>query len=366
MVDITVAAYHNLGPLKSATVPIEPTGAGAIYPYEDRTTQQLVDKSLFFWARATARAFFVRSITTFLSATGMLAFLAFLTTINGTDRSKMYITALSVIINSVAVMHYKWIGKIRGYNGPPWLHDKYKGQDLKENAWLPFNKWNEKTAIGVEIMVEGLRHSDWLVCALRTQPHGHARLLMTLARCAQITMIFLTFKIYALINRPFTDYNHIFASVEAAAATAAVMILLGAYARIGTDEFWEWKNVGLFVSGLVAYIASGTCLVLLLLDMGRATECVTDGYFFRSFFYVWIGYPCVAAIGIIWRLTTKCMYPAYSGGYAEWLSLFKDLAFGLLDVWSKGVFAMWTAYTVFDVTLFDSAAATPTALACTR
>lgn len=340
-----MAAYHNLGALKAATAPIEPTGAGAVYPYRDHRMgpQDQAQKSLFFWARATARAFFVRSITTFLSATGMLAFLAFLTTINGTDRSKMYITALSVIINAVAVMHYKWIGKIRSYSGPPWLHDRYKGTDLDEYMWLPFNKWNEKTAIGVEIMVEGLRHSDWLV-----------------------TMIFLTFKIYALINRSFADYNHIFESVEAAAATAAVMILLGAYARIGTDEFWEWKNVGLFISGLVAYIASLTCLVLLLVDMGRATDCITDGYFFRSFFYVWIGYPCVAAIGILWRLATKCMYPAYSGGYAEWLSLFKDLGFGLLDVWSKGVFAMWTAYTVFEVTLFDSAAATPAALACAR
>lgn len=179
-------------------------------------------------------------------------------------------------------------------------------------------------------------------------------------------MVFLTFKIYALINRPFADYDGVFESVEAAAATAAVMILLGAYARIGTDEMWDTKYVITLISGLVAYCASVACLVLLLVDLGTAADCIEEGYFFRSFFYVWIGYPIVGLVSVGWRLGYKVFYPDYDGGYPEFLSLFKDLAFGLLDVWSKGVFAMWTAYTAFGQTLLENKHATPAALACAR
>lgn len=157
-----MGSYHNLGQLKSATTPIAPTGAGAIWPSQTDDKMTMSDYSLFFWARATARSFFVRAISTFLYATGVLAFLAFLATINGTDTTKMYVTALSVVINAVAVMHYRWIGKIRSYMGPHWLiSDRFKGQS--RGPWLPFNKWNPNTAVGVEIMVDGLRHSDWLV-----------------------------------------------------------------------------------------------------------------------------------------------------------------------------------------------------------
>lgn len=179
-------------------------------------------------------------------------------------------------------------------------------------------------------------------------------------------MIFLTFKIYALINRPFADYDGYFESVEAAAGTAAVMIILGAYARIGTDEMWDTDHVWTQFSGFVAYGLSCLCLVFILVDMGNAASCIEHGGFFRSFFYVWIGYPVVGFVSSMWRLFSKICYKSYDGNYPEFLSLFKDLSFGLLDVWSKGVFAMWTAYTAFGQTLFDSKHATPAALACAR
>ena len=67
----------------------------------------------------------------------------------------------------------------------------------------------------------------------------------------------------------------------------------------------------------------------------------------------------VSLVAIVWRLIMKWRSPSYDGAYPESLSLFKDLAYGLLDVWSKGVLAMWTAYTVFNVVLFNNAPATP-------
>ena len=330
-----MTTYHNLAHMKSATVPIVPTGAGAMRPAPTETGA--LDLSTFYWARATARSFFVRAILTFLYATGLLSFLAFLATINGTDHTKMYITALSVVINAVAAMHYRWISKIRAYHGPMWLtHHKSKGDDAS-TAWLPYNAWDGKTAVGVELMVDAIRHSDWL-----------------------ITMIFLTFKIYRLINKPFANYDGIFESVEAAAATAAIMILLGAYARFGTDEMWDTKYPITLASGIIAYLLSMLCLVLLLFDMGRAADGIMEGYFQRSFFYVWIGYPLVGLVGVGYRLGMKsCTKTEYHGAYPEELSLFKDLGFGLLDVWSKGVFAMWTAYSVFNEPLFQNAAAVP-------
>ena len=163
MMDSTMGAYHNLGLLKSATTPVVPTSAGAIVPPgtiipPSEANDNMSNYALFFWARATARGFFVRAISTFLFATGVLSFFAFLSTINGTDHTKMYVTALSTVINAVAVMHYRWIVKIRSYTGPQWLV-----QGMGKGPWVPVRPWDSNKAVGVEIMVDGLRHSDWLV-----------------------------------------------------------------------------------------------------------------------------------------------------------------------------------------------------------
>jgi len=177
-------------------------------------------------------------------------------------------------------------------------------------------------------------------------------------------MMLLVTKIYAIINRPFADYSGPFASVETAVAVAALMILIGAFARIGTDESWDFKRPILAFFGYAAYAVSLTCMVLLLWDLGNAAHPIQNGYLFRSFFYVWIGYPGVALCSMLWRFWyARCSktYPdgTYAGEFPEALSLFKDLSFGLLDVWSKGVFAMWTAYTVFGKTLFNNDPADP-------
>lgn len=168
----------------------------------------------------------------------------------------------------------------------------------------------------------------------------------------QVTMIFLVLKLYKIIDRPFDDYDGVFHSVETAAGVAALMILLGAYARIGTDDMWNHIPLWRSLSGFAAYVLSLVCLVLLLVDLTIASDGKVDGFFLRSFFYVWIGYPLVALVSILWRLVLS-RSGTYKGEYPEKLSILKDVSYGLLDVWSKGVFAMWTAYSVFVPVAFE-------------
>lgn len=185
-------------------------------------------------------------------------------------------------------------------------------------------------------------------------------------------MPLLVIKLYRIINAPDwfgsgIDAGNIFQSVEAAAGTSIVMVVLGAYVRIGCDELWNWKSTCMFVSGIISYLGSLACFVLLLVDLGNASHGITDGYLLRSFFYVWIGYPVVSLTSIGVRLSYKCFRSCgeyagpdrYNGGVPEFLSLFKDSTYGLLDCYSKGILALWTAYSAFGETLINNAPATP-------
>jgi bacteriorhodopsin len=298
--------------------PLTTTGVGALAMQGSGPDLQTIH-----WARTTARTFVVRAVGSFLTATAMLSVLAFFAAVPGGDSSKIFLTALSVVINAVAAVHYSWLAKIRNFEGSRWklLNDAGK-------TFSPLAAWDTKDAIGVELMIDAIRHSDWA-----------------------ITMPFLVFKLYALINNS-TD-SPIFESVEAAAAVSVVMILLGAFARLGTDDMSPEHLPTIRYLGFGAYAVSMLCLVLLLIDLGVTGGKVSEGYLLRSFFFIWIGYPVVAFVGVAYRL----WFPKH--GVTETLSLFKDAGFGLLDCYSKGVFALWTCWTVFGQSLFAAPAAVP-------
>lgn len=117
--------------------------------------------AIVYWARNVARVFINRAATAFLYATAVLSFLAFLTTLSSDtadSRNKRYLCALSVVINMVAVAHYKIIVKIRSYD-----FGAGAAQGFKDFAVGPFAKWNEFLGIGIEMAVDAVRHSDWLV-----------------------------------------------------------------------------------------------------------------------------------------------------------------------------------------------------------
>ena len=146
-----------------------------------------LNSALVNWATTQGRVFITRVTLTFLYATGVLAFLGFLSTLgtdtwtddagvthvadSAADHKKRYVCALSVVVNLVAVAHYKMITKIRGYD----FGGSHKGEVFAGLQWTAFTPHDKKLAIGVEMAVDGIRHSDWA-----------------------ITLVFLTYKIYYL------------------------------------------------------------------------------------------------------------------------------------------------------------------------
>jgi len=156
------STYQNIVLTKSSNASLLPSAQTGTHLFRapPTTNDEEGEKALnvFYWARATARSFFVRAISTFLYATGLLAFLAFLTTIGGSNKTQMYVSALSVVINAVATTHYRWIGKIRG--------------SMWARSGTP--KWDNQNPIVMELIVDAIRHSDWLVRARGTRG-THAR-----------------------------------------------------------------------------------------------------------------------------------------------------------------------------------------------
>jgi len=304
------------------------------------------DVPLSAWFTTQGRIFIVRVTLAFLYATGVLAFLGFLSTLGAdsdqgdsdADRKKRYVCALSVVVNLVAVAHYKIIAKIRNYEwGGP------KGDVFAGLSWSAFSPHNDQIATGVEMAVDAVRHSDWA-----------------------ITLIFLIYKIYYLAGlepdgvTPKT--GDIFESPGAAAGCAVLMVVLSAIVRIGMDEFWDInKNVVSGIIALVFWIASVVLMILILVDIDTAVEAnkgIINVELYKSFYLVWIGYPIVSLLSILTRVFFSFTQAGYTGQTPQWLTMTKDLGYGFLDSWSKGVFALWTAYTAFHVHLLNAPAAT--------
>jgi hypothetical protein len=245
--------------------------------------------------------FIVRIVAFFLFSTGLLAFFGF---IAATTKEEKFLCGLSTITNLVAAMHYQQIIILR--------------------SKVP--QTTGCASVINELQVDSLRYSDWA-----------------------ITMIFLVIKLYHIINRHAVAFKHY--SVEVAVLLAVLMVLFGAFARIGTDEMTEcWNTTRIRCGvGLFALFASFACFVLLLIDLRRSADGIPNNQFLNSFFYVWIGYPLVAVCAIPVRF-----YTADCQTYSQPLSTAKDICFGGLDMYSKGVFALWTAYSSFGEPLFQN------------
>ena len=182
---------------------------------------------------------------------------------------------------------------------------------------------------------------------------------------AQITLIFLIYKIYYLAGlepdgvTPKT--GAIFESPGAAAGCAVLMVVLSAIVRIGMDEIWDIKtNVVGGIIALVLWVTSVVIMILIIADIDTAVELnkgIINVELYKSFYLVWIGYPIVSLFSMVVRLWMAFTTENYTGQTPQWLTQIKDLAYGVLDSWSKGVFALWTAYTAFHVHLLNAPAA---------
>ena len=174
----------------------------------------------------------------------------------------------------------------------------------------------------------------------------------------------LVYKIYTLIGR-----SAWLKTYEWAVVFVGFMILFGLVQRIGTDELApttkkvvyekffkyasDWKDRGnsidrgVFCLGILCFILSSVCLVLVLVDFHLSVQGMPNSAALQSFYWCWVGYPIVALLTMIARQqrpTQEMSENEFGNGYNEYLSLFKDVVYGMLDVYSKAFFAAWTAW----------------------
>ena len=117
-----------------------------------------------------------------------------------------------------------------------------------------------------------------------------------------------------------------------------IMVLLGAYVRIGIDELVPPKKKGddffIRVTGLVAFVLAFVCLALVICNLLLGLEeDPTLGYVY-VFSLPWLLYGVISLVAIVVRQFTTETYP-------EGLSVFKDISYGILDQFSKCIFAFY-------------------------
>ena len=243
------------------------------------------------------RAFTLRVTAFFHVAACALSLAALVTYVQQSpvNTAGAYTASLSAIITFVAAYHYRAIVKVRTNKDGPALSSRDE-----------------------EIAVDGLRHSDWLV-----------------------TLPLLVLKLYHVIHNPTQDL--VFDNAELSALMSILMILLGAIARLALDWGLSFREMGdvqrIFV--IACYVVSIALLIVLLIDLSSAMSGSEAPGIIYSFFFVWIGYP-VVAIG-------SFMARSCGDDNAPWFTLSKDVAYALLDTWSKGIFAWWTASRCFGI-----------------
>lgn len=239
----------------------------------------------------------LRIAFSFLSAATVFSFVATLVYLQARMSMQTYIASLSTVINLVAAYHYHEMIKLR------------TAEDLTS-----VTEWK----IGL------LRHSDWAV-----------------------TMPLLVLKLYAIINN--SEQDLILVSVDLSALLACIMVLLGAYVRLGLDELAGWKFLTDLqkLLGLLCYAGSWIILVLLLIDLCNAYSGVDNTAIVYAFFLVWPCYGVTACMSALGRRRSSKFYPKN-------IALVKDVVYSGLDVFSKAVFAWYTNSAAFGVPVLGS------------
>lgn len=126
-----------------------------------------------------------------------------------------------------------------------------------------------------------------------------------------------------------------------AALLLAVVVALGAFVRLGTDELAPPAKGSTNSDAIVRFIGFvmflGAFALLAVVLSNAFVDLPEDpmGGWTWAFAFPWICYGVVAAIGIVFRN----IWTEYSDG----LSLFKDFAYSALDLWSKAAFGLFIA-----------------------
>ena len=305
--------------------------------------------ALVNWAKTQGRVFVLDSTSTFLYACATLLMLGFLSTLgpdtttggavsgnHESDRKHRYVAALAFVACMISAKQLRSISKFRSFNfGHASTAAKFS--DEKVTA---FEDRNTKFSVGIELACNAIRHVDQLV-----------------------SFIFLVHLFYFLAGTETAAGTTIktgdmFDSQTAPILLAVLSVLLSATVKIGFDDFWvgdfktRW-HVG--IPGLIAWGLSVLLLLPVVIDIDEAVSSAKGDdnvELYRSFYLLWIGYPIVAAVGVLDRLCNE-------GELSGWVAFLQDVLYGLLDAWCKGVLALWVAFTLFGVTLLNAPLATP-------
>lgn len=221
-----------------------------------------------------------------------------------TDAKDRVSCALSTAVCIVAWYHYMKLTKIREQEGS--RVTLAKPGEVPSGQAAPL-KWS-----WLELVTDAVRYSDW-----------------------SVTLPPLVVELHLMID----GHTHLF-SVAWSCLFVVLMVALGAFTRLGTDELVPpAKNENATLAravGFFTFLGSCVCLFFVLFNLlGGLDDDPSNGWVF-AFSLPWIGYGIIALLAIVWRQLD-------ASGYPEALSVTKDLLFGMLDVWSKAVFAFFVA-----------------------
>jgi len=259
---------------------------------------------------AFVRASICRVVGGSMLLSGTFTALCALTTTHVASRASC---AISTSVSFVAFYHYVKLVAVREQTG--------SRVRLSKPGEVPFGQATELKVGWLDMAADAIRYSDWTV-----------------------TLPVLVMEMHLLLTDAPQPIQPVWFGIPWACTLTGIMIFLGAYSRFGTDELVPIREdqrnsmVDGFarLSGLGAYIAACVCLFFILYNLlGNLNDAndPTNGWVF-AFSMPWIGYGLVSFTA----MATRQFVP---DGYPEWLSVFKDMSYGVLDVWSKAIFGVW-------------------------
>ena len=281
------------------------------------------------------RASVVRIVFFKLFGTGILAGLIALS--DSTDRKTSVSCALAAAVNAIACVHYYLIWKTRAQNMPA----SYKTWGATVPRTLPDPKRVRNLVFAQETAVDGWRHSDWLcTLVLMTLDLGAIR-----ENVAENTA-----------GEAFAIESTGWLSKEVSALLQGLLIFFGTCYRFYLNEGrGSWT---VFVAAMISFFFSFLCFVFILVSLVGGIDNTNlppwndtykgdhvDLIMLQVLVYVWIGYPLVSIVTRVWLWW---VYDRKEGddkhtAYGPYLSMFKDLSYGVLDTTSKGGLALYVA-----------------------
>ena len=161
-----------------------------------------------------------------------------------------------------------------------------------------------------------------------------------------------------LVNTDYAIERTGWLSKEVCALLQGLLIFFGTCYRFYLNEGRGGPWV--FFLALICYLLSCLCFVFILISLvggidnsnlppwssvDNYDESQVDLIMLQVLVYVWIGYPIVTIITRIslWWNYDRTQTDDTFTAYGPYLSMFKDLSYGLLDTTSKGGLALYVA-----------------------